>query len=52
MECTRYNISNYTNAYAHFANEITLPVFYNLTDEQLNQVLTAVISAVEKVIKA
>lgn len=47
-----YNIHNYPNAYAHFANEITLPVFYNLTEEQLNQVLSAVISAVEKVLKA
>jgi dTDP-4-amino-4,6-dideoxygalactose transaminase len=47
-----YNINNYPNAYSHFANEITLPVFYNLTDEQVNQVLSAVISAVEKVLKA
>ncbi len=46
-----YNISNYPNAYAHFANEITLPVFYNLTDDLVNEVTSALISAVESVIK-
>lgn len=45
-----YSISNYPNTYAHFANEITLPVFYNLTDEQVNEVCNALIGGVEAVI--
>ena len=45
-----YNIKNYPNTYAHFANEITLPVFYNLTDEQIEEITTAVIESVQAVI--
>ena len=29
-----YDIKDFPNAYAHFANEITLPLHTNLTDEQ------------------
>ncbi len=46
-----YDIKNYPNAYAHFANEITLPVFYNLTDEQVEEVANALISGVEAILQ-
>ena len=34
-----FDIANYPNAYAHFANEITLPLHTNLTDEQVRYVI-------------
>lgn len=34
-----FNIADYPNAYAHFANEITLPLHTNLTDEQVDYVI-------------
>ena len=30
-----FQLSDYPNAYAHFANEITLPLHTQLTDEQV-----------------
>jgi dTDP-4-amino-4,6-dideoxygalactose transaminase len=45
-----YNIENYPNAYAHFANEITLPIFYLLSDEQIKMVVDALVKGVEKVL--
>jgi dTDP-4-amino-4,6-dideoxygalactose transaminase len=45
-----YNIKNYPNTYAHFANEITLPVFYNLSDEQVEEVVQALVAGVEAVL--
>jgi len=30
-----FDIGDYPNAYAHFANEISLPLHTNLTDEQV-----------------
>ena len=33
-----FDITNYPNAYDHFANEITLPLHTNLTDEQVTYV--------------
>ena len=33
-----FDIANFPNAYAHFANEITLPLHTNLTDEQVRYV--------------
>lgn len=33
-----YDIKDFPNAYAHFANEITLPLHTNLTDEQVQYV--------------
>jgi dTDP-4-amino-4,6-dideoxygalactose transaminase len=46
-----YNIADYPAAYQNFACEITLPVFYDLSDDQLDTVCRAVSSAVESVIK-
>ena len=34
-----FDIADYPNAYAHFANEITLPLHTNLTDEQVEYVI-------------
>ena len=34
-----FDIANFPNAYAHFANEITLPLHTNLTDGQVNYVI-------------
>lgn len=44
-----HNITNYPEAYNQYQKEISLPVYYNLTDDQVNQVADAVIEAVESV---
>lgn len=45
-----YRMSDYPNAYRLFGSEISLPVFYDLTDEQMNRVVNAVSDSVEEVI--
>jgi dTDP-4-amino-4,6-dideoxygalactose transaminase len=45
-----YDINHYPVTYDNYAREITLPVYYNLTPEQANTVIDAVIHAVEKII--
>lgn len=45
-----YKMDNYPKAYKNFSTEITLPVFYNLTEEQQKQVIKAVVNAVESVL--
>jgi dTDP-4-amino-4,6-dideoxygalactose transaminase len=42
-------IDNYPAAYLRYANEISLPVYYDLTDEQVQTVIDVVLSAVKKV---
>jgi dTDP-4-amino-4,6-dideoxygalactose transaminase len=44
-----YSIENYPTTYDNFKREITLPVFYNISDEQINLVAEALISAYNKV---
>jgi dTDP-4-amino-4,6-dideoxygalactose transaminase len=44
-----YEIDNYPVAYQNFACEISLPVFYNLTNDQVDEVIAAVISSVASV---
>ena len=39
-----FDIQDFPNAYAHFANEITLPLHTNLTDEQVAYVLETYMS--------
>lgn len=34
-----FDISNFPNAYAHFANEITLPLHTRLTDEEIDYII-------------
>jgi len=46
-----YKIKNYPTAYDNFSREISLPVFYDLTEEQIQTVVEAVIDSVEKVLR-
>ena len=41
-----YKIDNYPTTYDNYSREISLPVYYDLTDEQVQQVIDAVFSAV------
>ena len=43
-----YMISDFPNAYKKYSCEISLPVFYNMTDEQVNEVIETLIFAVQK----
>ena len=45
-----YKIKNYPNAYNNYSREISLPVYYNLTDAQVQIVIKAVTASVNKVI--
>jgi dTDP-4-amino-4,6-dideoxygalactose transaminase len=45
-----YNINDYPVTYDNYSREISLPVFYDLTDELVKQVIDAVIVAVKKTI--
>lgn len=46
-----YNVHNYPVTFDNYSREISLPVFYDMTDEQVDLVLKAVIDSVEEVIK-
>ena len=43
-----YDIKNYPATYLQYSNEISLPVFYDISDEQISRVIQAVVSAVEE----
>src|ERR1035437_6423843 len=45
-----YNIINYPVTYDNYSREISLPLFYDLNDDMVEQVINAVIKSVEKVI--
>ncbi len=45
-----YNIKNYPQAYDNFSREITLPVYYDLTDEQLKTICNAVLNSLNEVL--
>ena len=45
-----YRIENYPEAYAKYANEISLPVYYDLSDDNLKTVIETVKIAVAKVL--
>jgi len=45
-----YNIRNYPCAYDNYAREISLPVYYNLSDEEVETVINAVKMAVDRVV--
>ena len=34
-----FDIKDYPNAYAHYANEISLPLFSRLTDEEVDYII-------------
>jgi dTDP-4-amino-4,6-dideoxygalactose transaminase len=42
-----YNIEDYPMTYDNYSREISLPVYYDLSDEMVNEVIRAVINAVE-----
>lgn len=45
-----FNIANYPVTYSNYSREISLPVFYGLTMDQVETVIKTVITSVEKVI--
>ena len=45
-----YDMKDYPVAYDNFAREISLPVYYDLTDEQVREVVDAVVAAVGEVL--
>ena len=45
-----YNIKNYPVTYNNYSREISLPVYYDLNDELVRTVISAVVSSVNKVI--
>lgn len=45
-----YQITDYPQAYDSYSREISLPVYFDLTDEQVNTVISAVLASVEKVL--
>lgn len=46
-----YKMEDYPETWEKYANEISLPVYYDLTDEQVQTVINAVKTAYNKVIK-
>lgn len=46
-----YKMEDYPQAYRAFASEISLPVYYDLSNESVQLVIDAVIQSVEKVIR-
>ncbi len=46
-----YNVADYPVAYDNYSREISLPVFYDLTDEQMQTVARVVVNCVEQIVK-
>ena len=44
-----FNIEDYPKAFEQYSNEISLPVYYNLKDEQVKQVIEVLVNAVSKI---
>lgn len=44
-----FDIKDYSNAYAHFANEITLPLHTRLTDEEIEYIISNYIEVITSV---
>jgi len=45
-----YDINDYPMAYRNYAQEISLPVFYDITDQQQQQVVESVVQSVKEVL--
>jgi dTDP-4-amino-4,6-dideoxygalactose transaminase len=45
-----FDIADYPKTYELYSNEITLPLYNGLTDEQVDEVIRVVIESVEQVI--
>ena len=43
-----FNINDYPETWNKYQNEISLPVYFDLTDEQVQTVIKAVVSSVQK----
>jgi dTDP-4-amino-4,6-dideoxygalactose transaminase len=46
-----YRMSDYPEAWACYENEISLPVYYTLTDEQVDRVIASIMAACRQVMK-
>jgi len=46
-----YKMVDYPVSFANYKQEISLPIYYDLTDEQIEIVVDAVVKAVKKVLK-
>ena len=46
-----FDIQHYPNAYAHFANEITLPLHTRLTDEEVEYIIENYINIVNTILQ-
>jgi dTDP-4-amino-4,6-dideoxygalactose transaminase len=46
-----YNLMDYKTTYDNYSREISLPIFHDLTDEQIKTVVNAVIKSVNAVTK-
>lgn len=44
-----YRIKDYPNTYMHYSREISLPVYFDLTDAQVDTAIAAVLAAVKEV---
>jgi dTDP-4-amino-4,6-dideoxygalactose transaminase len=47
-----YDIKNYPQAYDNFSREITLPVYYDLNDDNLNTICKAVVESLNEVLNS
>ena len=45
-----YKMEDYPNAFDAYSREISLPVYYDLTDDQVDQVIDTVVKAIQKVL--
>lgn len=45
-----FDIKDYPNAYVHYQNEITLPLYSALTDEQVNYIVEAVTACLKEIL--
>lgn len=45
-----YRVKDYPNAYNHYVSEISLPVFYFITNEQMQEVIDVVAGAVQNIL--
>ncbi len=45
-----YNINNYPTTLDNYSREISLPIYYDLTDEQVETIVNSVIQSVQKVL--
>ncbi|NND78057.1 MAG: capsular biosynthesis protein, partial [Flavobacteriales bacterium] len=47
-----FDIGDFPNAFANYSCEISLPVFYDITEEQIDRVVNSMITSVETILEA